>query len=293
MLEKLFGKRRTEEEVAEATKPKKPRGAHLKNYGGRRSRTIRQGRIDAILLHLFWFHFATADVLLVLTGAKKITNAGILSELEAQHLIQGVKNNKTPEILWMLTENGVARVLKSWQWDELNRAQWPHPYNSKPESVRYSQLEHDLTVARWAAQLVHDHRVTIIGTDFSGRSDPQPGRKLADFIFQAGHIAFVVEYERTVKSQRDVEIALARLYDAGRITAIVCAQPHILARWREVLNQDQLPIWERHPTTNRWYQTQGRITPSPEQKRLVKLVSESEAQDWLGEKATVAKRIQR
>jgi hypothetical protein len=164
-------------------------------------------------------------------------------------------------------------------------------YNADPRSVRHSQLGHDVTVARWAAKLVHDFNVTIISTDYSARTDPRAGSKLADFIFQSGHIGFVVEYERTVKSQRDVEIALARLFGGGRVTAVVCAMPHILLRWREVLSQDQVPIWERHPTTNRWYQTGRKITPSPQEKDLVRLVSEAEA--WLGENAAAASRIQR
>jgi hypothetical protein len=107
--------------------------------------------------------------------------------------------------IFMLTEAGLIRAQSVVQLQEL------HDYNLNPESIRRSQLAHDLAVAQIAAVfMVHSAR--IVATDLSQRTkfaqSEQRHVKLPDLIVEVSGQTIAIEVERSPKIRREVEQAL-------------------------------------------------------------------------------------
>jgi hypothetical protein len=107
--------------------------------------------------------------------------------------------------VFMLTEAGLIRAQSVVQLPEL------HDYNLNPESVRRSQLAHDLAVAQIAAVFLV-HGAKIVATDLSqrtkfGRSE-QRHVKLPDLVVEVSGQRIAIEIERAPKNRREVDQAL-------------------------------------------------------------------------------------
>lgn len=106
---------------------------------------------------------------------------------------------------FMLTEAGLIRAQSVIRMREL------HDYNLNPESVRRSQVAHDLAVAQIAA-IFMINGAKILETDLTQRAkharSQQRHIKLPDLIVEVGGQTIAVEVERSPKIKREVEQAL-------------------------------------------------------------------------------------
>lgn len=107
--------------------------------------------------------------------------------------------------VFMLTEAGLIRAQSVVQLPEL------HDYNLNSESIRRSQLAHDLAVAQIAAVFMA-HGAKIVATDVSQRTkfarSEQRHVKLPDLIAEVSDQSIAIEVERSPKIRREVEQAL-------------------------------------------------------------------------------------
>lgn len=144
--------------------------------------------------------------------------------------------------VFMLTKQGLSVAQSSCDRDDL------HDYDTRPESIRRAQLEHDLTVACIAAHWLQGGG-RIIETDLTLRSKHSSSDtkyiKLPDLIGGYGSHEIAFEIERYPKKVREVEQALLLTSRSQHASTIwLCSAPSTYRYLRECLKNASVRKWK-------------------------------------------------
>lgn len=144
--------------------------------------------------------------------------------------------------VFMLTKQGLSVAQSSCDRDDL------HDYDTRPESIRRAQLEHDLTVACIAAHWLQGGG-RIIETDLTLRSKHSSSDtkyiKLPDLIGGYGSHEIAFEIERYPKKVREVEQALLLTSRSQHAPTIwLCSAPSTDRYLRECLKDASVRKWK-------------------------------------------------
>lgn len=144
--------------------------------------------------------------------------------------------------VFMLTRQGLSVAQSASDREDL------HDYDTRPESIRRAQLEHDLTVACIAAHWLHGGG-RIIETDLTLRSKHSSSDtkyiKLPDLIGGYGSHEIAFEVERYPKKVREVEQALLLTSRSQHASTIwLCSAPSTYRYLRECLKNASVRKWK-------------------------------------------------
>lgn len=215
---------------------------------GRAARQVHDRKSDGLLNLTFKVHIVTSSVVKALYGSTSSNASRLLQQLERKGLLQLVQLRYCEHAPrgrgYMLTAQGVTRVTR----DDFEPS---HIYNTKPESVRQIQLEHDLVAAQIAAAWIKSGG-ELLQTDYMARQEKTAAAKIPDLIVRDGSDQYRFEYERLTKSDREIDqMLLASIKSTRTPTFWLCGTRGCAMRIQKVIDAREVTGWKLN-TSNKW-----------------------------------------
>lgn len=216
---------------------------------GHEARKIHAIKRDQLMSFSHKVHCVSSPVVSSLFGSSSSNSARLLSQMEMKGFMQCVH---VPYI--DLAPRGAAYILTQRGCDHATRHDYEptHHYNTRPESIRLKQIEHDLSVAKIAASMACQG-AHIELTDYMARQMKDAGEsKIPDLVVSFESVRFQVEYERLTKSAREIDQMLMATFRAKMMPTLwVCATRAAAHRIRQVIQDQEVTQW-RLNSGNKW-----------------------------------------
>jgi hypothetical protein len=225
---------------------------------GKAAHQIHAHKTDLVLDLTYKTHVITAPVVRALFGSTPSNAARLLQQLEHKGLLQPVHVHYSEHAPrgngYMLTPRAFTHVTR-------NDFEPSHTYNTRPETVRQNQMEHDLVVAQIAATWVRGGG-EILQTDFMARQQKKPfGNKIPDLILRGDGGPYAFEYERLTKSNREIDqMMLASMKAIRAPTFWLCGTRGAAMRLQKIIDDREVTSWKLN-TANKWTAGQKYFVP--------------------------------
>jgi hypothetical protein len=222
------------------------------------ARQIHAHKTDLLLDLAYKVHVVTAPVVRALFGSTASNASRFLQQLEHKGLLQPVHtffSEHAPQ------GNGYLLTPRAYTHVTRNDFEPTHNYNTRPESVRHNQIDHDLVVAQLAASWVRNGG-DVLQTDYMARQQKQPlGTKIPDLIVREESGPYVFEYERLTKSSREIDqMMLASLEVVKAPTFWVCGTKGAAMRLQKIIDEREVTGWALN-NSNKWVASKKFFVP--------------------------------
>jgi len=210
------------------------------------ARLLHQQKVSKILKLAYLTQVISVPCVQALLDTTNSNANATIRNLLMRRLLQEVALTSSPLApngrVFMLTKAGLLAAQSDCDREDL------HDYDTRPESIRRAQLEHDLTVACIAAHWIHGGG-RVIETDLTLRSKHAGSDvkhiKLTDLICGYGHHEIAFEIERYPKKVREVEQALLLASRSQHLPTIwLCRAPSTNRYLRECLKNASVRKWK-------------------------------------------------
>ncbi|MCR5882984.1 hypothetical protein LRS03_08990 [Rhizobacter sp. J219] len=216
---------------------------------GPAARTRGLEKVQRALALIYMTHVVSRQALATLLDIDLDNASHLLARMVANGLVQVVELKATSalreRIVWMLTPKGVVEATR-------HPEVVVHPYPKSPSSLESGHLDHDAEVARTAARFMAKG-AALVGTHYTLR-EGQKGKKVVDALLNFEGQEFAIEYERTKKSDQELQDALLAAIQLNIVVFWICARQEIRNSIGELLADSTWPLWSKEPG-KKWEKT--------------------------------------